>query len=204
MRLLLILLAFVVLVPSASGQRRGSISASPDYLLICSENPLPDGYRIVRETFSEGCPQVHYMRRAYVIARPGVEAPAQLAEEVMSPIPDNVPAVQIPAGSSASASADSRLAYLQGELAAMKARDEAKEETARAAAEMERAISNRQVVVGMNYDQVRRSWGNPKTISNAVSARGSSEDWFYVNPRNRRDLIIVSFSKAGLVDYIGN
>lgn len=41
------------------------------------------------------------------------------------------------------------------------------------------AIADRQVVIGMTADQVRRSWGAPSKINTTISAGRRSEQWVY-------------------------
>lgn len=54
--------------------------------------------------------------------------------------------------------------------------------------EFRSAISNNRVVVGMNTEEVRQSWGSPSTINRREQTRSVSEQWVYrdSNPRNTR------------------
>lgn len=44
---------------------------------------------------------------------------------------------------------------------------------------MAEAVARRQVVVGMNSDMVRASWGSPDRINTTVTAAGTREQWVY-------------------------
>lgn len=44
---------------------------------------------------------------------------------------------------------------------------------------IERAISDRRVLIGMSQDEARRAWGDPETISTTKDHSGISEIWMY-------------------------
>jgi hypothetical protein len=79
------MILILVFVPSASAQKRKparksraaiarvSRPALPPVMTICVNDPLPKGYWIVRETFSDKCPIVNNFPRALVISLTGTE-----------------------------------------------------------------------------------------------------------------------------------
>ena len=44
---------------------------------------------------------------------------------------------------------------------------------------VENAIYNKQVIVGMNEEEVVQSWGRPHKINTTVTAKGRDEQWVY-------------------------
>jgi len=45
--------------------------------------------------------------------------------------------------------------------------------------DVERAVIDRKVAVGMNREQVRMAWGSPQKVNQTVRASGVSEQWVY-------------------------
>ncbi|MFN3881915.1 MAG: DUF4124 domain-containing protein [Nitrincola lacisaponensis] len=50
-------------------------------------------------------------------------------------------------------------------------------------------IRDKKIAVGMNKEQVRRSWGNPCRINRTTSTSGSREQWVYCGANYRNDYV---------------
>jgi hypothetical protein len=47
------------------------------------------------------------------------------------------------------------------------------------AAEIERAVISKKILLGMTYEQIQMSWGKPQRVNRSVGAWGVREQWIY-------------------------
>ncbi len=76
--------------------------------------------------------------------------------------------------------AENEAAVKQAREAAKKARQDfiAREDVSQ---RIRDAVATREVVIGMTAEQVKLSWGEPRSVTSTVTTRGTSELWFYSN-----------------------
>ncbi len=175
---------FVLLVnPSVFAQKRkpsrksgaavARVSRRPalaPVLTICVNDPLPKGYWIVRETFSDKCPIVNNFPRALVISVDGTE-------------PGRAPDVanSVPSASITSSIEDARAKKVVGEDDELgdvpKSSRELWEEDRAKEAKIMGAVRAGKLLKGMSMDQVKLAWGEP--ITSFRSAYSSETLWVY-------------------------
>jgi hypothetical protein len=204
----LILMLVFFLTPSVFAQKRKPVRKSgaavarasrpalAPVMTICVNDPLPKGYWIVRETFSDKCPIVNNFPRALVISLDGTE-PGR-APEVAS----------APADSLTSSIEDSRskkpdTSKLDAENAKARAQLKGKKAAENREEAIKNAISSGNVIIGMTFGEVKAAWGEPVDVKTSFMDGCAVERWWYRKRGTRNDEVYIRFDCDGRLDYIG-
>ncbi len=156
-----------------------SASGRAPVMTICVNDHLPSGYWIVRQIFDSRCPEVDNFNRAYLISISGEATDAMVASAPVSTSQVSV----------ASSTQVSRASTEDAARAAAKERDdnyvaESKKQAAldEFQRKVEDAIRRGDILIGMNYDEVRKAWGDPSRVYRDVEAGSATvEIWTYGN-----------------------